>query len=85
VSYYLYIIRSLKNNSLYKGISSDWELRLRQHNNGKNQSTKSYRPYKIVYLEKCASRQAARQREKYFKSGVGREKLKKLTNKTFPL
>lgn len=63
---------------MYKGISNDPERRVKEHNVGKNKSTKSKKPWKLVYIEKCLNRSEAREREKYFKSGSGREKLKKL-------
>ena len=78
--YYFYTIRSTVNGSLYKGISSNPAKRLTEHNSGKTKSTKHYRPYEIVYLEKCSSREIARKKEKYYKSGIGREKLKNLIN-----
>jgi putative endonuclease len=40
-------------------------------------STKPRRPFKIIYKEQCENKIKARAREKYLKSGVGREFLKK--------
>ena len=57
------------------------EERIKQHNIGKNKSTKNNRPYKLVYFEKYNSRIEARVREKLFKSGFGRERLKILITK----
>ncbi|MCX7875381.1 MAG: GIY-YIG nuclease family protein, partial [Melioribacteraceae bacterium] len=54
------------------------ERRLHQHNSGYNKTTKPYKPFKLIYFEKLESRIEARQREKYFKSGIGREKIKEL-------
>jgi len=76
VSYFFYAIQSLRNNSLYKGISLNPAKRLLEHNSEKNISTKHLVPYKLIYIEKCVNRAEARKREKYFKSGSGREKLK---------
>ena len=75
--YYVYILRSKSKGLLYKGISRDPNKRLKEHNSGKNRSTKGHRPWEIVYQEKYESRIAARIREKYFKSGHGREYLMK--------
>ena len=44
----------------------------------KNQSTKAYKPFKLIYEEKCEDRIAARKREIYLKSGVGKEFLRSL-------
>jgi putative endonuclease len=76
--YYFYTIKSQKNGSLYKGISADPEKRLEEHNAGKTRSTKAYRPYVIVYTEDCGTRKKARDIEKYYKTGYGREKLESI-------
>jgi len=36
------------------------------------------RPLKLIYVEQFNSREEAREKEKYYKSGKGREELKKL-------
>lgn len=73
--YNFYAIRSLKNGDLYKGISVDVVERLKQHNSGRTRSTKSNRPWELVYIEECENREEARRLEKYYKTGFGREKL----------
>jgi len=50
--------------------------RLKQHNAGMTHSTKKGRPFKLIYQEECGTRLEARQREKFYKSGCGRELLK---------
>lgn len=81
MKYYLYILKSLKDNKHYVGISADPENRLKQHNSGKTQSTKSRRPFILIYLERLNSRQEARSREKYLKSYEGsKEKLNIIEN-----
>jgi putative endonuclease len=71
--YYFYAIKSQANNSIYKGISKDPNLRLLQHNSGKVKSTKAFIPYEFIYIEECNNREDARILEKYYKSGTGRE------------
>lgn len=78
MDYYFYVLQSIKDSSLYKGLTSNLERRVAQHNNGKNPSTINKRPLKLIYFEKFDSRVKAREREKYFKSGSGREKLKEI-------
>ena len=46
--------------------------RIKSHNVGKVKSTKHYRPFKLIYVEKVGSRVKAREQEKYLKSAVGR-------------
>ena len=56
-------------------MSKDPEQRLLDHNNGKTKSTKPYRPWRLIYKEEQLSRIQARKREKFLKSGIGRELL----------
>lgn len=81
MKYYLYILRSLKDNKLYTGITGNIEKRLRQHNFGKTPSTKSRKPFILIYSEEFDSRIEAREREKYLKSYKGsKEKMEIVEN-----
>ena len=62
-------------------MSENPEKRLQQHNLGMTRSTKHRRPFRIIYKERCENRINARKREKYLKSGSGREFLKDFSNK----
>ncbi len=74
--YSVYVIQSKVDNRLYVGMSKDIKNRLKTHNNGQVFSTKGYKPWTLVYTERIGSRAEARKREKYFKSGCGKEFLK---------
>ncbi|WP_309614857.1 GIY-YIG nuclease family protein [Flavobacterium sp.] len=74
--YYVYAISSLERNYIYVGLTDNLERRFFEHNNGKNKTTKPYLPFKIIYTQEFETRLEARQKEKYFKSGIGKEKLK---------
>ena len=76
MAYFVYVLRSEKDGRLYKGQTSDLDRRIKQHSSGENKSTKGFRPWKLVYSEKFLTRAEAVLREKYFKSGIGREFLK---------
>jgi putative endonuclease len=76
--YYVYAIKSDVDGRIYVGFSLDVEKRLKQHNAGKTTSTKGYRPWKLIYTEEVAGRIAARAKEKYYKSGIGKDFLKSL-------
>ncbi len=65
---------------MYVGHTEDLKKRLLEHNKGKTKSNKAYRPFTLVYFEKFTTREEASKREKYFKSGSGREYLKKMLN-----
>ena len=72
----VYVLRSLKNNKRYIGFTSkDLELRLREHNEGKNSYTRNNRPYKWIYYELFSEEKDARSREKFLKTGNGRKFL----------
>src|SRR3989338_1230437 len=78
MSYCVYAIQSIAKNYLYVGISDNPERRILQHNRGYNRTTKPYVPFKVVMVEICNDRKHARARECYWKSGTGREQLKKI-------
>jgi len=74
--YYVYILKSQKDNKLYTGHTQDFEKRLAEHNSGKVKSTCSRRPFRLVHLETFDTRSKARWREKFFKTAWGKKKLK---------
>lgn len=78
--YFVYILKSQKTGELYKGITNDLHRRLFEHNSNKNIGSRGRGPWKLVYSEKCSDRTEARRREKFFKSGSGRELLKHIVN-----
>ena len=79
--FYVYAIRSKKDKGLYIGISADPARRLLDHNSGMTRSTRSRKPFELVYTEECLDRVQAREREKKLKLGAGREFLKKFIPK----
>ncbi|MEE1946359.1 GIY-YIG nuclease family protein [Pedobacter sp. KR3-3] len=76
--YIVYAIKSEMDERIYVGFSLNVERRLKEHNAGKTKSTKGYRPWHLIYTEEAEGRIVARNREKYFKSGIGKEFLKSL-------
>jgi len=75
--YFVYAIKSNSRNYVYVGLTNDLTRRIAEHNDGQNKTTKPYRPFKIIYTESFNTRVEARVKEKYLKSGVGKEFLKK--------
>ena len=75
--YTVYVIRSTVNGFLYKGLTTDIKNRVSEHNSGKNFYTKPYIPWELVYFKVFSDRIEARKYEKYLKSGIGRDFLKK--------
>lgn len=74
----VYALVSEKNGDVYVGISKDAKKRLKEHNSGKSRYTKGLRPWKIFYIEYSSDWASAREREKYLKSGIGKEFLKSM-------
>ena len=73
--FYVYVLKSINYNKFYTGFTSDLVKRLAEHNSGKTKSNKTYAPFDIVYSEEIDSREEARKREKYLKTGAGRRFL----------
>ena len=75
----VYVLYSEEFNRTYTGLTNDLERRLKEHNSKQNRSTKAYVPWKVIYKEEIETRIKAREREKYLKSGIGRDFIKKIT------
>ena len=73
---YVYVLRSLKDDEFYVGLTRDLPLRLQQHNKGLVTSTKKRTPFELVYWEGCLAESDAAQREKYLKSAWGKRYIK---------
>jgi putative endonuclease len=74
--YFVYVLRNPANGRHYTGHTSDLTQRLGQHNHGVTKSTKNRGFWELVYREEFATRAEAMRREKYLKSGKGREELR---------
>lgn len=61
--FFVYILKSKKDKGLYFGYTNDLRKRLKEHNLGLVESTKSRRPLYLVYYEAYASKQDAVKRE----------------------
>jgi putative endonuclease len=59
-------------------LSGDLEDRIQRHQQGRERTTKPYRPFILLHSEVHPDRPSARIREKYLKSGQGKEFLKRL-------
>jgi len=54
-------------------MTKDLGARLIRHNRGYERTTKPYKTFKLIYKEIYNNGAEAREREKYLKSGIGRE------------
>lgn len=81
--YYVYVLQSLKVDWIYTGSTSDLHQRLKSHNDGKNLSTKGYKPFKLIFYEAYLSKKDALRREEYFKTTKGKTTLKTMLREYF--
>jgi len=81
--HYVYILQSQKDNSLYIGYTADLRKRFDDHNNGRNISTKPFRPYALIFYEAFRNKKDAMAREEYLKSGWGFRTIKKMLKNYF--
>lgn len=68
MTFFVYILRSLKDEGLYIGQTNNFEKRIIRHNTGQVSSTKNRRPLEVLYTEKFNTRKESMAREKYLKS-----------------
>ena len=82
MTYFTYILHSDKTNRFYIGSTHDIGKRLERHNSGVTPSTKSGRPWTVVYWEEYESKTEAIKREYYLKRMKSRILIESLINKT---
>lgn len=75
--HYIYILKSAKDGKYYTGFSGDLRKRLKEHNSGNVQSTRSRRPLELIYYEAYKERVQALRREKFLKTTKGKLQLMK--------
>ena len=61
--YYVYVLKSVKDDKLYIGSTNDLRRRLSEHNSGKAKSTISRLPLELRYYEAFHAEASARKRE----------------------
>jgi len=81
--YYIYILQSKKNQSLYIGYTTNIEKRFTEHNSGKSQAIRPFRPYELICYEAFVNMKDAKSREEYLKSGWGRRTIDKMLKNYF--
>lgn len=76
--YFIYVLFSLNDKGIYIGFTDDLNRRVKEHQKGFVKSTKDRRPIKLIYFEGYKDKKSAVNREKYLKSGWGRNYLNKM-------
>jgi len=72
----VYILQSEKDGKTYVGVTNNLERRLKEHNSGKSRSTKYRTPFRLLFKEAFLDLREAKKREVWWKSSMGRKKLK---------
>lgn len=75
--YYVYILKSIKDNNLYIGRTNNLDRRLKEHNSGKVSSTKSRKPFVLLEKIEVPSEEESVKLELEYKKGYKREEIKK--------
>ena len=82
--YYVYILSSNNNSTIYVGVTNNLERRIYEHKNELLEGfSKKYHTHKLVYYEQTSDVLSALTREKQIKSW-SRERKNELINTTNP-
>ncbi len=73
--FYVYVLLSEKTGRTYVGSTDNIDRRLAQHNTGYSKSTRHGIPWRLPHVESFETRAEANQKERYHKTGKGREEL----------
>jgi putative endonuclease len=76
--YFVYVLRSRTTKQLYTDSTADLQTRLVQHNADQSASTKHRGPWDLLHKEEFETLSEAIRRERFLKSGKGRDELKKI-------
>jgi putative endonuclease len=80
MSYYSYVIYSSLQGKKYYGHTEDLKLRVQQHNEGSlGKYTRNKGPWILIFHEEFATRGEVMKRESYYKTGAGRDFIKRQT------
>jgi putative endonuclease len=75
----VYILFSKKHNKTYVGYTTNLIGRFKSHNSlGVKGFTIKYRPWEVVYVDFFYCKADALKKEKYLKTGIGREFIKEI-------
>jgi len=79
---YVYILHSKRDNNLHVGCTNDIRRRFKEHNSGKIVSTAKRTPLELVFYESFINKSDAFAREQWFKTGFGRNHMRKMLFET---
>lgn len=80
----VYVLMSEITGRHYTGSCEDLEDRLHRHNSGQSPATRHGTPWKLIHSEVFRTRAEAVRRERFLKTGRGREELQALLGRAPP-
>ncbi|MBW2172667.1 MAG: GIY-YIG nuclease family protein [Deltaproteobacteria bacterium] len=78
MSYSVYILKSLKDDTYYVGSTQNLASRLERHNQGGSRYTRNKIPWQLVYYEEHSNRSSAMAREREIKKRKSRAYIESL-------
>ncbi len=81
MSHYVYLLFSKSSNRYYVGSCANIDERLKRHNAGATPSSKTGRPWIVVYSEQFDTRSEAIKREYYIKRMKSRKYIENLIDR----
>ena len=81
--WYVYVLQSRQDKNLYTGCTNNLRKRIELHNTGKVPATKLRRPLVLIYYEAFLDKHDTYAREKWLKTGWGRNYLKRVLKHYF--
>ena len=76
--FHVYVLRSEKTGRRYTGACEDLHRRLHEHNTGHTRSTRHGSPWTVIHVEQYTAWEDALRRERFLKTGRGRDELDRL-------
>ena len=76
--FHVYVLRSATTGRHYVGSCEFVDARLRRHNAGHSKSTRHGVPWVLLHRESFMTRAEAVRKERFYKSGRGRDELERL-------
>jgi len=81
--HYVYVLQSEADRHNYVGCTNNLKKRLKEHNSGRNFSTRLRIPFKVIYIEIYLNQKDAYNREKFLKTGWGKNYIKRVLKNWF--
>jgi len=80
----IYVLQSIESQKRYVGITNNLNRRLKEHRSKNATIYRILRDFEVIYTEQCMDYKSARLREKYLKSGKGRDWLNNNPGRDLP-